>query len=35
MATFRVDFLGCKVSHADVQSVREALLADGHVERDD
>ena len=35
MATFRVDFLGCKVSHADVQAVREALLADGHLERDD
>jgi threonylcarbamoyladenosine tRNA methylthiotransferase MtaB len=35
VATFRVDFLGCKVSHADVQEVREALLADGHVERDD
>ena len=35
MATFRVDFLGCKVSHADVQAVREALLADGHRERDD
>ncbi|HEX6762438.1 MAG TPA: MiaB/RimO family radical SAM methylthiotransferase [Gaiellaceae bacterium] len=32
MASFRVDFLGCKVSHADVQVVREALLADGHVE---
>ena len=27
MATFRVDFLGCKVSHADVHEVREALLA--------
>ncbi len=35
MATFRVDFLGCKVSHADVQAVRDALLADGHRERDD
>ena len=35
MATFRVDFLGCKVSHADAQAVREALLADGHEERDD
>src|SRR5881275_2333213 len=33
MATFRVDFLGCKVSHADVQEVREALLRDGHEER--
>jgi threonylcarbamoyladenosine tRNA methylthiotransferase MtaB len=35
MATFRVDFLGCKVSHTDVHDVREALLRDGHVERDD
>ena len=35
MATFRVDFLGCKVSHADVHDVREALLRDGHLERDD
>jgi threonylcarbamoyladenosine tRNA methylthiotransferase MtaB len=34
VARFRVDFLGCKVSHADVQAVREALLADGHRERD-
>ncbi len=32
MATFRVDFLGCKVSHADVHEVREALLRDGHDE---
>ena len=32
MATFRVDFLGCKVSHADVHEVREALLRDGHAE---
>ena len=32
MATFRVDFLGCKVSHADVHEVREALLRDGHVD---
>jgi threonylcarbamoyladenosine tRNA methylthiotransferase MtaB len=35
VATFRVDFLGCKVSHADVQAVREALLADGHREPHD
>ena len=35
MATFRVDFLGCKVSHADVHEVREALLRDGHSEGDD
>ncbi|HEX7625835.1 MAG TPA: MiaB/RimO family radical SAM methylthiotransferase [Gaiellaceae bacterium] len=33
MATFRVDFLGCKVSHTDVHEVREALLRDGHAER--
>jgi threonylcarbamoyladenosine tRNA methylthiotransferase MtaB len=32
MATFTVDFLGCKVSHADVQALRERLLADGHRE---
>jgi threonylcarbamoyladenosine tRNA methylthiotransferase MtaB len=34
MATFDVRFLGCKVSHADAQSIRERLLADGHDERD-
>jgi threonylcarbamoyladenosine tRNA methylthiotransferase MtaB len=33
VATFRVQFLGCKVSHADVHEVREALLRDGHDER--
>jgi threonylcarbamoyladenosine tRNA methylthiotransferase MtaB len=32
MATFSVRFLGCKVSYADAQAVRERLLADGHVE---
>jgi len=32
MATFSVRFLGCKVSYADAQSVRERLLGDGHVE---
>src|SRR5689334_7764759 len=32
MATFRVEFLGCKVSHADAHDVREALLRDGHEE---
>lgn len=32
VATFSVDFLGCKVSHADAQDVRERLVADGHVE---
>lgn len=35
MATFRVEFLGCKVSHADAHEVREALLRDGHAERHD
>jgi threonylcarbamoyladenosine tRNA methylthiotransferase MtaB len=35
VATFRVDFLGCKVSHADVHEVREALLRDGHDEQRD
>ncbi len=33
MATFSVRFLGCKVSHTDAHAIREALLADGHVER--
>lgn len=32
MATFSVRFLGCKVSFAEAQAVRERLLADGHVE---
>jgi threonylcarbamoyladenosine tRNA methylthiotransferase MtaB len=32
VATFGVDFLGCKVSHADAQDVRARLLADGHAE---
>ena len=32
VATFSARFLGCKVSHTDVQEVRERLLADGHVE---
>jgi threonylcarbamoyladenosine tRNA methylthiotransferase MtaB len=32
MATFSVRFLGCKVSHADAQALRERLVADGHVE---
>ncbi len=35
MATFSVRFLGCKVSHGDVNEVRERLLRDGHVERKD
>jgi threonylcarbamoyladenosine tRNA methylthiotransferase MtaB len=34
VATFAVDFLGCKVSHTDAHAVREALLAAGHEERD-
>ena len=34
MATFSVRFLGCKVSHADAHAIREALLRDGHAERD-
>jgi len=32
VATFTVDFLGCKVSHVDAHEVREALLRDGHSE---
>jgi threonylcarbamoyladenosine tRNA methylthiotransferase MtaB len=32
VATFSVRFLGCKVSFADAQSIRERLLADGHAE---
>ena len=32
MATFTVDFLGCKVSNTDAQELRERLVADGHVE---
>ena len=35
MATFSVQFLGCKVSHTDAQLVRERLLADGHAEAAD
>jgi threonylcarbamoyladenosine tRNA methylthiotransferase MtaB len=34
VTTFSVKFLGCKVSHVDAHDVRERLLADGHVERD-
>jgi threonylcarbamoyladenosine tRNA methylthiotransferase MtaB len=34
VATFSARFLGCKVSYADAQAVRERLLADGHVEAD-
>ena len=32
MATFSVEFLGCKVSHTDAQALRERLVADGHRE---
>ena len=32
MASFSVRFLGCKVSYADAQAVRERLLGDGHTE---
>jgi threonylcarbamoyladenosine tRNA methylthiotransferase MtaB len=32
MATFSTRFLGCKVSFADAQVIRERLLADGHTE---
>jgi len=32
MASFSVRFLGCKVSFADAQAIRERLLADGHTE---
>ena len=35
MATFSTRFLGCKVSFADAQAVRERLLGDGHVEVED
>jgi threonylcarbamoyladenosine tRNA methylthiotransferase MtaB len=32
MATFAVQFLGCKVSHTDAHEIRERLLRDGHAE---
>jgi threonylcarbamoyladenosine tRNA methylthiotransferase MtaB len=32
MASFSVDFLGCKVSQTDAQEIRERLVADGHLE---
>lgn len=32
MATFSTRFLGCKVSFADTQAIRERLLSDGHTE---
>jgi threonylcarbamoyladenosine tRNA methylthiotransferase MtaB len=33
MATFSVDFLGCKVSQTDAQELRERLAGGGHAER--
>jgi threonylcarbamoyladenosine tRNA methylthiotransferase MtaB len=33
MTSFSTRFLGCKVSHSDLQELRERLLADGHDER--
>ncbi len=35
MATFSTRFLGCKVSFADSQLIRERLLSDGHEEVDE
>jgi threonylcarbamoyladenosine tRNA methylthiotransferase MtaB len=35
LAGFSVQFLGCKVSYADAQAIRERLLADGHSECDE
>jgi threonylcarbamoyladenosine tRNA methylthiotransferase MtaB len=35
VTTFATQFLGCKVSHADANDVRERLLMDGHVESAD
>jgi threonylcarbamoyladenosine tRNA methylthiotransferase MtaB len=32
MTGFSISFLGCKVSHTDAHEIREALLADGHLE---
>ena len=32
MSGFSIRFLGCKVSHTDAHEIREALLADGHLE---
>jgi threonylcarbamoyladenosine tRNA methylthiotransferase MtaB len=34
VTSFSVQFLGCKVSHVDAHEVREALLAGGHLERE-
>ena len=35
MTTFTTRFLGCKVSFADAQAMRERLLAEGHTEVDE
>jgi threonylcarbamoyladenosine tRNA methylthiotransferase MtaB len=35
VATFSVEFLGCKVSQTDAQEIRERLVADGHSEQPD
>ena len=35
MASFTVQFLGCKVSQTDAQEIRERLVADGHIEGGD
>lgn len=35
MTTFSTRFLGCKVSFADAQGIRERLLSDGHEEVDE
>jgi threonylcarbamoyladenosine tRNA methylthiotransferase MtaB len=35
VATFSARFLGCKVSFADAQAIRERLLVDGHTELPD
>ena len=34
VTTFATEFLGCKVSLADAQAVRERLIGDGHAEAD-
>jgi threonylcarbamoyladenosine tRNA methylthiotransferase MtaB len=35
VASFSTHFLGCKVSFADAEAIRERLLADGHTEHPD
>ena len=34
MTRYEVDFLGCKISHTDAQTIGDALAAAGHVEED-